>query len=204
MKPTLDVCWKTLLAILLAILANAMWELLVSPAIPKLQEATISISNSIQAGYKDDIYRMSARGYNELASRQLLAFITGFNTSLFLAFPVILYRLRNRLKGKQLSSHWDEITNRIGWLRYLFVVAVFASALWSFVSWTKVEYSNSATTYALNSIEILHPYIEDRQAQLLKSQFLRITTAKDFYAFNDELKRCAKEQNIQLPHFEPI
>jgi hypothetical protein len=57
---------------------------------------------------------------------------------------------------------------------------------------------------SLNSIEIISPFIESKDKELLKSDFLRIKTCEDYEAFYRKMENLSKEHNVELPLFEPL
>jgi len=68
----------------------------------------------------------------------------------------------------------------------------------------QVTYTRSASTWSVQSIEILAPNIGNEEVVKLRSQLRQVITANQFYAFESALRAHAKKHAVQLPKFSSI
>ena len=69
---------------------------------------------------------------------------------------------------------------------------------------TNTKYINKITTKSLNSIEVIAPFIEQKEYLSLKSDFLRIKNADDYENFYRKMAELGRKHEVELSLFEPL
>jgi hypothetical protein len=180
-------------AIVLGAIGSGIWERILSPLVDNTFRFIIDSINLISTSYKDGIYLRSAKGFHEDYSFRLFAIFILIVT-LYILIKIIILNPK---------SPFLEFYNVIIYSKF-FVLLVFAFSLITMFSVNKNEYINSINTYAMQSINILRPYIGEENYIKILSDYHQIKTAKDFYKFNEKLLNESKSNGIELPKYDPL
>lgn len=167
--------------ILLGAIANGVWSEILSPALSWTADTVIRFLSSISLTYKNKIYLEAVKGFHEAPSINVLFLIYGVVIGASLYFVVFLaYRKYKNLTSKEQPTSPVELKSKyISTCFYILVVLCFI--LWDFI---KLSTVNRIVTQSFNSIDIVAPFIEEKEYLSLKSSFLRIKNADDYERIN--------------------
>lgn len=224
-------------ALVLAIVASALWDFLFKNAFIALGGAMLGAIASVWSGYVDilhvDIGKLQADVLVlPIFSFLVAALIVGLVSYVIrtwgklkkyeervkkykeriarvLERPLInapisesISKLESELEiDPQIYTMMAKLTRLIVWgLTPSVAILVFLIAI---QAW-QVTYTRSASTWSVQSIEILAPNIGNEEVVKLRSQLRQVITANQFYAFESALRAHAKKHAVQLPKFSSI
>ena len=182
--------------VLVGAVGSAVWERVLSPLLNWLYRGSIDAISSVSLTYKNGIYKSAAMGFHETYSFRTFALI---GLLVALVALVLCYRGESgrRFTAGLFASHRGKIEG----IALITCLAFTGMVLFSI---GRHETVNRTVTYSIRSIDILRPYVDEKEYQTLLSQYYRIRTASAFYTFNQALVERAKLHNIELPEFEPL
>lgn len=180
-------------AVLVAALANGLWDLALKPFLFWLIDSLINIYDNINTGYLDGIIQDSFSQHITPASSAIhtkLQFVT-----------VILFVLlcAHGIKGlTQKINFYEEPslkdTNVIK-LIFLYVTSI-AFTVSVFYKISVNDKIASISNYAYSSIEIVRPNMTEREYLELKSQYLQVIDKDDFEKISKTLESYSDESHV--------
>lgn len=183
--------------VILGAVGSGVWERLLSPALDWMFRASVDLVSTVSLRYKNGIYEAAAKGFHEDYSLRIFLI-----ASLVLSLFLLTYAMR---KHDDMNQRFIQpLLARKGLAQWLAVVASFAFALFVFYSVARHQATNHITTYSIQSMDILRPYIGEQKYILFRSNFLQIKSADQFERFNLSLIQEAKASGVSLPDFEPL
>jgi hypothetical protein len=109
----------------------------------------------------------------------------------------VLLKHPARKRSNERSSASSFINNS---KRYYTVIGLTVSVfIMTIFMLSKISYTNNIITYSIRSIDIVKPYLEDKNSNLILSKFYQIRSKSDFNDFDANLKKIAKEHSLKLP-----
>ena len=185
--------------IFMSIVGNALWSKFLSPGWDWTVDKSIRGISTVSTSFKTYIYKEAAKGFHEEHSLTLLVLFLGVITGIYIALLISRHILRlekPREKIKAfLGSHKEFV---------IFHFLVLVLIVTSFSMIIQSTYSNKIAMKSLNSIEIVSPFVKEKDRRLLKSKFLRIKSCEDYIAFYNKMKSIADKYSLELPLHEPL
>lgn len=185
-----------LITLILGALWSGLWESLFKSIFQSSGLWIINFMSSVFSNYKDMIYTQASDGFTAYPSIYVLLVIIVLVTILYQKHLVKHPQVKER-KTKYGTFVADFINSRNGYLITCFA-GVFAIAF-LYVSAVQFSYINQIITYSEKSINIVSPYITEKDRLILQSQFSSISKAYDFYSFQSHLQEIAMKNNLILP-----
>ena len=183
--------------VILGAVGSGVWERLLSPALDWMFRTSVDLVSTVSLRYKNGIYEAAAKGFHEDYSLRIFAIAL-----LFLSLFFLIYAMR---KHDGMNQRFIQpLLSRKGLAQWIAVVASIAFALMVFYSVARHQATNQITTYSIQSMDILRPYIGEEKYILFRSNFLLIKSADQFERFNLSLIQEAKAGGVSLPDFEPL
>jgi cobalamin biosynthesis Co2+ chelatase CbiK len=71
------------------------------------------------------------------------------------------------------------------------------------VDFLKIVRANQSYSFYSQSMTICRPYLDDRRAELLASQFAMVRSRDDYMNVIQQLRQVADANHLQLPNFSP-
>lgn len=187
-------------AILLSALGSGVWSGILSPTWSGFVDIVIRSLSSISGVFKNTIYVEAAKGFHEYPPISILFLIYGMVIALAIVFIIRGYRRYKDPTLKEQPISPVEVKSK--YISTCFMILVLLCLiLWSIV---KIQYVNSITTRSLNSVDIIAPFIEQKEYLSLKSDFLRMKNAEDYEAFHRKMVELSDKHEVELPLFEPL
>jgi len=184
-------------AILLSALGSGVWSGILSPLLRWFIDITIRFLSSISVTFKNDIYVEAAKGFHENTSLTLC-------TVVFIVLIVAYCWIINHfIPTGTTRKSFSTIQVKKSTFVYVHIFALVAIFL-TYITFNKVSYANRLTTQSLNSVDIIAPFIEQKEYLSLKSDFLRIKNAEDYEAFHRKMVELSAKHEIELPLFKPL
>ena len=171
------------ITIFLGALGSGLWEKLIYPLISYTFMLTNTLISSIYSGYYDSVYKTASAGFNDaymVKIASLILIISGI-TLMFRMSSVAILIMKHGLMKLQ-----------------MFLLGVFIFTLGYFML-ARADSVQIVESYSHMSMEILRPYIEEREYRLLKSQYYRVSNENDFLSFNKQLVTSSEKYKIDLP-----
>ena len=124
--------------------------------------------------------------------------------SAFALYALYTRKFKRSTSGKLSKEELSKIrrnTKRycvIGWILVLVIICIYLPTCF------KLLYVGRITTQSLNSIDIIAPFIEQKEYLSLKSDFLRIKNAEDYEAFHRKMVELSDKHEIELSLIKPL
>ncbi len=181
--------------ILLGAIGSGLWEKLLSPFLDYTSEKVIEIASYISNGYLDRLYSNAPNiSYNGKI------FLLFYLVLIFFFFSMFIFSLHSKKENETIGL-WIRIYTVLykGW---------FAIILWGALLITC--YIGSATTmtaikidvYSNESMEILRPFIGEKEYLILRSEYLRVDSKDSYILFNEKLKSFSSKYSIKINEYE--
>jgi len=183
--------------ILLGAIANGVWSGILLPALNWLVDIAVRSLSSISVTFKDGIYVEAAKGFHENASLTLCTIVC---CVLFVAYCWIVYHFVPVGMTKTDYSTIPVKGSTFVYVHIFFLVVI----AFTYITFKGVSYANKVTTQSLNSVDIIAPFIEQKEYLSLKSDFLRIKNANDYEDFHRKMVELSDKHEIELPLFKPL
>ena len=206
-------------SILIAVIASGIWDIAVKPSGYWLVKTILSIATLGSGTIKDSVYLDAAKGYHEEPSILLLSALASSVLSIPLWMGVAIFTARNRIMramkrtkkntgpGSSLDTESvDSLVRRaerLFKLSYALIAVMTVLLTFIVVGMMKAEQADTAYTFFQQELRICRPYLEERQALLIESQFARVQTRADYIAITDELRQVAADHQLGLPKYSP-
>ncbi len=205
-----------LVAVFLGAVGSGLWNLLLEPLVGWLSRASLLLTSSLFHGYVNVLYRSVSRNpSDQLTILPFVAIVT-----VIIAFPwlalVLLARELTRIEQELESTEQegvDEPTTGAGLQdisgvrRRLMLLGVLIALLTTVLyseTLFQTFHSRRAAMFIERAVEIVSPYIDERERLELRAEFRGIESAADFYRLEDRLRSIAARHSIELPHFKSI
>jgi len=183
--------------ILLGAIGSGFWERLLAPGLDWIFRTSVQLINSVSLNYKNGIYEAAAKGFHEDYSHRV--FLIGI---LLLSFFMSIYAAR---KHEKMNDRFlQRYLRHKEFFQNLAVLLTFAFIVMSFYSVGRHGAINQITTYSIQSLNILRPFVGEKKYLLLKSEFFLIRSFDQFADFNSLIIREANANNLNLPVYEPL
>lgn len=187
--------------ILLSAIGSGVWLKVLSPTLSFLFDIIIRSLSFISVTFKNNIYVEAAKSFHVNASPTLYTFI--FIVSA-IVIGLILRLIINRLTTTSRTSKvFSTIIVKKSNLVYVHICAIAVMVL-SSLYFTSVSSVNKVATQSLNSLDIIAPFIEQKEYLSLKSDFLRIKNVEDYEDFHRKMLELAEKHEIELPLLKPL
>lgn len=183
--------------IILGAVGSGVWERILSPGLDWLFRCVVDLISNISLNYKNGIYESAAKGFHEDYSLRIFSI-----TLLFISLFLFIYASRKHERINQLI--FQPLLNHKKWLQWAALIASTAFMYLVLFSVGRHDAINRITTYSMQSMEILRPYIGEQKYLFLKSEYLQIKSADEFIQFNASIVEKAKENSVSLPNFKPF
>jgi hypothetical protein len=173
---------------------------------------------------KNQIYVECAKGPHEAAAIALLSLFGGAITVAPIIFAAETLNLRRRARtiadqlgalerGEKLDVEDQSIAElkarlrrvdrqRVGVL-YPLLFTFFVLVGFVGVDFLKIVRANQSYSFYSQSMTICRPYLDDRRAELLASQFAMVRSRDDYMNVIQQLRQVADANHLQLPNFSP-
>jgi hypothetical protein len=214
---------SVVVTIFLGAIGSGIWALFLGPATEVLSRNSIRLISSVFHGYLDYVYEQVSRNpEDQFAKLPYVLIVVGVVTVPWLA----IFELRSSLTGMQervesltdesdgtvTKEHLEErvrrLQGRVKRLRRIITSACIPLALLSTAMYSEEAFSTShsrrAALFLDRSIEIVSPYLDERDRLELRARFRSIESAKEFYDLEGQLRAIAGQHSTKLPQFESI
>jgi len=171
--------------VFLGAIGSGLWERFLSPFFDSLQLKIAQAISSIYSGYLDSIYEDAAQ---QLSGR----YVNGDSSILILYIVAVILLLISIHNTKWYKD-----------LNYSFIFHGFLNSGLLFVATfyfgIQQYYVKEICSYSFLSMEILRPYIGDKEYNLLKSNYYQVKNENDFKTFEIKIRNYSKKYNITIP-----
>lgn len=212
-QPAKTIIWITV-TIFLGALGSGLWEAVLSPLSAKISDLFLFLVSKIFHGYLDVIYRDVPR--EPLSNLALLPYLMIVNV--LILFPwiagVYLFKAAGKLE-KEISSPTedtvltrDDLLLRVSRIKrkvlYMFIPLALLSTVTYSGEFFQTRHSIKAALFVERSIEIISPFLNEKDRLFLRAKFRGINSASDFYLLEDMLRELGKKNSCTLPEFKSI
>jgi len=216
--------------LLLSLLSNALWEYAAKPLLFLSRDTLLNIATLGIASFKNDCYRLIARGFTESPSLSLLSEFDGLYICAYIVAGFWLYNQirkinadkrefdemckglerddndlskRNRPSTEVLRIKISSLTTMANLLIWFFIAFLVFFISIKAQSGVKEIYVNAAVTHYKQMISICRPYIDEKEAQLIESKFSQISNKEDYSSLMKGLYRVCDKKGIKYEKFLP-
>lgn len=195
-KTILKVIVGIIVTIVLGAIGSGVWERILSPALDWIYRFSVGLISKVSIDYKNNIYEAAEMGFHEDFSFRLFLI-----TTLLLSLALLLYV--NSKFGK-LPLILKNIINENSSISLMAKIIGLSFVLFTMYTTSRHEAVHNIKSYSLVSMDVLRPYVGEDGYVQLKSDYLQIRTAEEFYRFNEAIIKYSKKHIVKLPKFEPI
>ncbi len=199
-------------AIGLGVLGNAIWELLLKPAIILLTDFGLNVATLGMTSLRDDLYLRIARGDQTSLSMFSLATSLVAPTFLIIAIYVSKFVMRDIRTSVERyiprppkpQPSWVRSVRR---LKYLMMMMIFIGGVIGvtfMLDLVRTAFISNGVHYLAQAQTIVAPFMDDGARLTLASDVARMKTRGDFNIVNAKLQAAAKNHDISLPAFTPF
>jgi hypothetical protein len=194
-----------IITILLGAMGSGLWEKFISEI---LNYIFISISKFLiyqSEYYSNRCYKNISNGNDDQFTVYLGLSIISF--SIMTAFMANIIINGNFIKD-DIKDNMNEYSKKINdFLKYNIIGKIIKKSLFIYICYGSIfilvnfslgMYINTVSTRLLNNIEIVSPYIKDKDYKILKSEFYSITNKNDYYRFINKINKMNKKFNIKF------
>lgn len=219
--------------ITLGAIGSGIWERFLSPLTDGTFSYVGQIIGNFSDTFKDEIYSDVGKG-STMALGKFSVLIYAFYLLMILVSPflylilfgLIFSKLRNRINPKskkpkkinffkKLTNEWIgehlplqlRLSNlkKIKTITFIILIPV---CFWMFkfglTKTVKEAYGFDVVVYIESSLDIIAPYIDEKELKILKSEFRQIKDYDSFMKFNNKLENHANRTRIILPEISVI
>jgi len=209
--------WRSLkyifATIFLGAIGSGLWDLFLSELLYECASLSAHIFASIFSSYVEILHEDIGKGLNEKYSFFLVVLLFSMiiiSVIFILIFLTASYRyLKNYLLGSATNKHVAKVDKQtrlkrfkkriiIYFLLYMPLIIIYSTMIFDIV------YEHKAIVFIERSLEIVAPYITNNELLLLRSKYRSISSAKEFYELEDELRSISAKKYINLPEFSSI
>ena len=177
-------------ALIVGGLGNGVWEKFLSPFISYLSNSTISMLVDLSTKFSDNIYSKAVTNLIDKTNSELNGLGVIFNIIIYIIIILLGFSL-SKIKNIDLNiNYYKSIT-------FLFS----AVSVMIFIISSRESYIHDIAKHSHKNLEIIRPYIGEPKYFQLRSNYLRITTKKEFDIYEDEVSKYSKEHSLNLKKF---
>lgn len=170
--------------IVLGAIGSGVWVGIGQPAFGWFSNLVTMLGASISMSYLDFLYK--GLGYGGFEDRGSAIFIV------FLLFTVIIFFSKSMLS----------LISSVNWqIRSLLICVLIVTWIISILLINKVAVSHKANLYIRWSIDIVSPYISQKDKLLIISEYRHINDHKSFKSFESLITKISKENNLGIETF---
>lgn len=195
-KKFVKIILGVMLTILLGAIGSGVWERLLSPTLSKISNLITSSVASISDRYSDSIYSTASYlvSFDQSRTVHLLLF-------LFIFFGLFAYAIYSKKDNKILSLiNKAMMTYCRGWSGIIFSGA-FLIVIFFLIATDST--TREIRYYSTKNMEIVRPYIGEKQYLMLRSNYLSMNNKDDFKKFLENLYAAASTTPIKIKKFDP-
>jgi len=184
-----------LATIFLGAIGSGLWEKVLSPFLSYLSRFFTSTLSSISSSYATSIYTRAAKLYGSDSPTTV-----GLALMLLVFSGLFFYALASKKDNLFIQIlHRAIIFNFSGWVGLIYSGAFVIVLLFLLSTENTVQ---AIKNYSHRQLEIIHPYIEEHQYLLLRSQYITMRSRQDFDQFQSKLIALASEKHVSIEKFE--
>jgi len=188
----------TLKALAITIFGAALWEMLLSKFFNKLTFIFLNLITLGSEKTKNYVYQEIAKGFREIASITVYDYFIGFLSGIFI-ISLVLY-----LKDLSKSSE-----NKVGSINknslletYFLIIVLIFGLIFNIANNIKISYENAAITHFYQCLDIVSPFISEKENRLYLSKFRRVKTKDNYQEILNSFELYSKPNNLELPKFK--
>lgn len=186
--------------IILGAIGSGLWERFLSEFFDVVVNLLIELLDSIFTSYQDGIYESASLGFREEHSIFIASMIYMFVP---MSYYILLMRYYISRAKRRNNSELKIFVHSKNVYKFLWVMTI-SAVIFSLLVVTKKSYTNRVISYSLRSIDIVRPYISEKEHNLLLSQYYQIRSADDFEEFNQSVTELAELHSLRLPSRGPL
>lgn len=219
-------------AILLGVIGNGLWEYVAKPLLFLSRDTLLNVATFGIHRFKDDCYRLIARGFTESASLSLLSEFNILYITASLIFSLHFYlRLKEAKEKKKkldekcnkcleqggrpprseedgqsiedLRSETARLLTRANVLLWAFIVITLFIISSRILTMVKYNYVNSAISHYKQIVSTCRPYITEEESYSVESKFSQVSSKDDYASLMAGLYEVCDKNKIKCNRFTP-
>ncbi len=176
LTPSKKIIIYILSTIILGCIGSGVWAKILEPLLDVVFHFSIILIGKFSSSYIDNLYGAAARGLYDRSSLLVLFAVAIF--SYFGFFTISDFR---RQKNDKRKSNL--------WLIQMFLLCIAIMLMYQYI---KIGAIKIIATSTLNSIEIVRPYVDDKNYYKLKSEFYQMRSLTDYENLYSKLKNISE------------
>lgn len=189
-------------ALLIGILATALWENFISPFCTYIYIHTSSLLETFITTFSNDTYKEISNGFNDSYSLYIIMIII----LTFLCIAIIInllpsvqkYSDKITTKIRTSNDPFKTLHNHLLLLRAGRILSFFFFIISSIYLIGNLIFITDCKTKSLCNLEIISPYVSDNEYKQLKSTFYSIQTKDDYINFTEIINEIGEKYSLNL------
>lgn len=183
-------------ALLVGALGSGLWERVLSPVLGRLAEWVTGFISSFSQSYSDSVYASAANLYGENSVTDAYVFML-----VLFSFGIFLCGMHVRI-GIMYSPDSPEGKDMNGFMSLMCLLMAGAFFSISIIQGAKLSAIKDVRKYSVGTMEIVRPYVGDRDYHMLRSRFLRVGSESDFKDFVIYLQETSDRAGMTVNDFK--
>ncbi len=163
-------------AILLGSIGSGVWEKILAPLFDFILHFSIIFIGKFSSNFIDNLYRSAASGLYDRASLLIL-----FSMAIIFYLGFLYISILKNIKQDKEKEKW------------LIRIPLLIMAVMLMYQYTKIEAVKIIATSTLNSIEIVRPYVDNKNYYKLRSEFFQMKSVADYERLYIKLEKIDKD-----------
>lgn len=188
-------------ALILSGLGSGIWEVILKPLFYKVGFLFVQLISQVFDGYKDSLYREASSGFHEFSSLSIMILVV------FVVIAAYARLMSNHPHNKKKEFEWEKkfklfLKSKKGY--YVTCCISVSAIVFMNVFIFRISYVNQVITISERSINIVNPYLSEKDRLLLRAEFSSIESADDFYKFKSHVESVAEKNELKLPELNVL
>ena len=190
-------------ALLIGILATALWENFISPLCKYIYINISSFIETFITSFSNGTYRSIANGFNDSNSAYVILIILSTYLGFVINFIIIpIFQKTDNKSHNKIGEDSNQKPKKSSKSILSFkakIMIFFSIFLLCYIYIIgNVIFVTDCKTKSLCNIEIISPYISDQEYKQLKSNFYSIQTKDDYIEFTETINTIGEEYSLNL------
>jgi hypothetical protein len=193
-RNTIKIILGAVATILLGAIGSGVWDRLLSPGLKILGNLVTTILSSISDKYSDSIYTRASSiiTYSQVDKAAVLLM-------LILIVWLLIYAVNSQKENHIIEPFHTGISRSFqGWQGIISCGALLIFLIFMISTDSTI---NEIKKYSTTNMEIIRPYVGEKEYLTIRSNYLQMKNERDFKKFLDHLYRDASEASLDIDKF---
>lgn len=187
-----------IISVIIGLLTTLLWETIFADLYFYIFTHIQSLGLSLINRMIDNTYKDISNGYLNSSSDLTLAILVGIFSGFVTSLSIFIMKIPNHKQVSEKGTLTRKIVKKWSHIRILILVTFIACIIFFLGTIGIISFKTQTTIKTLNNIEIVSPYIPDKEYKQLKSKFHSMQSRHDYENLLNELNCIAEKNSIIL------